>query len=239
MVISTIFENHNQTSLLYDFDTHANIEFYFDVIEFIYIAWFTFELLLRFWASPNKIRFLKDPLNIIDIISISPFYMSIALKNLPKNIVIHTRAVQHMFTIFRVLRILRIFKLARHSESLKSLGQTISLSFNEFGILFLFLGLVVLLFSNLLYFAERDVPGTNFTSIPATFWWAVTTITTVGYGDIYPITTMGKIVGGFCCIAGVLVLAMPISVVSFFPEIVCSLDFKSKMPHLSFIEDCR
>lgn len=77
---------------------------------------------------------------------------------------------QQMFTIFRVLRIFRIFKLARHSASLKSLGQTISMSFNGFGILFMFLGIVVLLFSNLLYFAERDVEGTNFTSIPATFW---------------------------------------------------------------------
>lgn len=142
----------------------------FETIENICIAWFTFEFLLRFWASPNKLKFLKDPLNIIDILSIVPFYMSIALSYFSASILKQTESIRKLFTLFRVLRILRIFKLARHSKGLKQFGKTIKMSVNELGILFMFLAIAVLLFSSLAYFAEKDQEGTPYTSIPATFW---------------------------------------------------------------------
>ena len=157
----------NASTGIIDIGFHYSI---FEWIEGIYIGWFTFEFVLRFMACPDKLKFSQDPLNIIDLISIAPFYFSMALYSVPKNILVHTKTVRHMFTIFRVLRILRIFKLARHSESLQSLGRTVSMSLNEFGILFMFLAIAVLLFSNLIYFAEKDEVNTLFTSIPATFW---------------------------------------------------------------------
>jgi potassium voltage-gated channel Shab-related subfamily B protein 1 len=142
----------------------------FETVETICIAWFTIEFLIRLWASPEKIKFLKNPLNIIDILSIVPFYLSIALGFFSASISRQTESITKLFTLFRVLRILRIFKLARHSQGLKQFGKTIKMSVNELGILFMFLAIAVLLFSSLAYFAEKDQENTPYTSIPAAFW---------------------------------------------------------------------
>uniref|UniRef100_A0AC34F9K2 BTB domain-containing protein n=1 Tax=Panagrolaimus sp. ES5 TaxID=591445 RepID=A0AC34F9K2_9BILA len=110
-------------------------------------------------------------------------------------------------------RVFRIFKFSRHSQGLRILGYTLKSCASELGFLVFSLAMAIIIFATIMYYAEKKVPDTRFTSIPAAFWYTIVTLTTLGYGDVVPATVMGKIVGGICSLSGVLVIALPVPVI--------------------------
>lgn len=100
------------------------------------------------------------------------------------------------------------------SAGLKSLGVTIAQCYEEVGLLLLFLGVGISIFATVVFSLERDLPGTTFTSVPVAWWWATTSMTTVGYGDIRPDTAAGKVLAFLCILSGILILALPIAIIN-------------------------
>jgi len=120
--------------------------------------------------------------------------------------------MSRIIQVFRIARIMRIFKLARSSTGLQAIAHTMHSSYKELSLLLLFVGMGMLIFGSLCYFVEKD-SNELYTSIPESMWWAIQTMTSVGYGDLSPITIVGKLVGSACGVSGVLVMALPIPIV--------------------------
>ncbi|TKR87790.1 hypothetical protein L596_012137 [Steinernema carpocapsae] len=194
-----------------DMEPHWTI----NVLEACCMVWFTFEYVVRFFVSPRKCKFIKSPLNVIDLMTIVPFYAEAALPSLGiedlelRNL----RGAMVVIRVMRLARVARIFKLARYSTGLRAFGETMQKSAAELSMLGMFLLTGIMLFSTAIYFFERDEENSKFYSIPAACWWCVITMTTVGYGDLVPVTTGGKVVAAMASVCGIIVLAFPISMI--------------------------
>ena len=170
-------------------------------LEVASIAWFTLEYIVRLISSPSKWKFLKSFLNIIDyIIDYIILWLNNGSDITPLSVL----------RVVRLVRVFRIFKLSRHSMSLQILGDTLRASVRELAMLIFFLFLGIILFSSALYYAEN---GKTFKSIPDAFWYSLVTMTTVGYGEIVPVTFSGKLIGSLCTITGVLTISLPVPVI--------------------------
>ena len=184
------------------------------VIDYICTAFFTFELGLRFFFSPSKLKFFQSPLNIIDALALVPLYLKLVILAIdPELSGGGTMNLLKTILLLRIIRIFRIFKLMRQYSALKILLYAVKASFRELLMLTIFLMLGVVIFASLIYFAEQSQTK-HFDNIPIGFWWAIVTMTTVGYGDTYPTTTLGYVVGTLCALCGVLVLALTIPIIS-------------------------
>ena len=164
--------------------------------ELISIMIFTFEYLVRIFVADKKLSYIFSFYGFIDFIAIAPFYLSgtIDLRSL---------------RIVRILRILRLFKLFRFNESLLLLRKAFSIVKREM-IIFSFIAMILLYTSSVgIYFFENPEQPEQFSSIFACMWWAISTMTTVGYGDMVPVTAGGKIFTSLISFIGIGVVSIP------------------------------
>ncbi|XP_005744163.1 potassium voltage-gated channel subfamily V member 1 [Pundamilia nyererei] len=185
----------------------------FDALEYVCVVWFTIELVLRFLCVRDKCRFSRSIPNVIDLLAILPFYVTLAVENLHGGST-ELENMGRVVQVLRLLRSLRMLKLGRHSTGLKSLGMTIAQCYEEVGLLLLFLGVGISIFATAVFALEHDLPATTFTSVPTAWWWATTSMTTVGYGDVRPDTAVGKVLAFLCILSGILILALPIAIIN-------------------------
>ncbi|KAJ8356205.1 hypothetical protein SKAU_G00189990 [Synaphobranchus kaupii] len=170
------------------------------------------EFSIRLAVAPCPRKFLASPMNIIDFASILPFYITLAFETVD----VEKEDLENVGKVVQILRLMRIFrilKLARHSVGLRALGSTLRHSYHEVGLLVLFLSVGISIFSVLIYFMEKEEDGSKLKTIPVGWWWATISMTTVGYGDICPVSLAGKVVATLCIISGLLVVALPITIV--------------------------
>mmetsp|Transcript_27041 Transcript_27041/g.44119 ORF Transcript_27041/g.44119 Transcript_27041/m.44119 type:complete len:500 (-) Transcript_27041:212-1711(-) len=180
-----------------------------DTIDAIAVATFTVEFLARICCCPSLLAFAKEPMNYIDLATFLPFYVILGLQS---EVTMSTTLIR----LFRLTRFARLIKVARYHQGLQVFTDTLIVSLEPLGLLLIFLSLAVVLYGSAIYvFEERAEANESspFNSIPQSMWWAIVTLTTVGYGDMFPTTAGGKVVGACCMITGILTLALPIGVI--------------------------
>ncbi|MEO6612132.1 MAG: ion transporter [Chitinophagaceae bacterium] len=183
---------------------------YFDLISVII---FTIEYILRVWSCNHdskykhsvrgRLKYMLSPAALIDLVAILPFYLH-ALIGFDLR----------MLRILRLLRFFRLFRLTAYTKAAQLLGKVFKSRANELMLAFVLTMFLVVIASCLVYFAEHNAQPGKFTSIPGTMWWAVVTLTTVGYGDMYPITVLGKIFTSVVLLAGIGMLALPAGIIT-------------------------
>ena len=176
------------------------------IFDILCLTYFTVEYIVRIVFAPRKIKHVTSLITIIDLLAILPDYVEIIVYSIGPDLGGDGSAVEFMSTL-RVIRVLRIFRLIRHVPGLWILVYTLRASISELMLLVWFMTLGILVFSSLIYFTEDK---TEFTSIPEGFWWALITMTTVGYGDMYPKSLAGKVVGSLCAMTGVLMIGFTV-----------------------------
>jgi len=182
-------------------ETIMGSPYWLSLLELVCSSFFTLEFLMRLVFCPTKLLFFKRPMNWIDLISILPFYVSQVSDD-------------DKVKMFLVIRVLRLFRFVKLSYGLQIMIHTLKASSHELVLLLLILLIPVVMFSSIVYYIEIMIDNNSvFNSVPQSFWWCLITMTTVGYGDLTPQTWPGKIIGGACAVCGVLIVALPISVI--------------------------
>lgn len=184
----------------------------FQLFDDVSVLIFSVELLLRVWSCPadprfagpgGRLRFLRTPLAVVDVLAILPWYLPLAF---------HLDA--RMLRMLRLVRLFRVFKLARYSEALRTLAAIARERRGELAVTAMFGAMLLLLASSAMYALEHEAQPEAFSSIPAAMWWGCVTLTTVGYGDLYPVTPLGRAAGGLIQIVGVGLFALPAGILA-------------------------
>jgi len=193
---------------------HLQYRIYFDWFDRISVYIFTIEYVLRVWSCTHdprykgsvkgRIKYMLTPGAIIDLLAFFPYYI-LAIAE------IDLRTLR----LLRLIRFFRLFRLTAYTRSAKLIFNIFKTRKNDLILSFILILFLIIIASCALYFTEHLHPinKKHFTSIPATLWWAVVTLTTTGYGDMYPMTVLGKIIAGIIMLCGVAFFALPAGII--------------------------
>jgi voltage-gated potassium channel len=192
---------------------HEAYKEFFRIFDLVSVIIFTIEYILRVWSSNHdsrykhsvygRFKYMVSTDAIIDVLAILPFYLHVMIG-------FDLRVLR----ILRLLRFLRLFRLTAYMKSAQMVRNVFKSRASELKLSLVLLLFLIIIASCLLYFAEHIAQPKVFSSIPATFWWAVVTVTSVGYGDMVPVTLIGKTLTGIIALFGLALLALPAGIIT-------------------------
>lgn len=193
----------------------ATYQTHISVIRRVSVFVFTIEYAARVWSIVEaqeyqkpilgRARFITSPLMIVDLIVLVPFYLTGLFPDVVNPLILRT---------LRLLRVLRLLKIARYTESIRSIGAVFRREKERLVISALINSILLVLSSSIMYQLEHKAQPELFSSIPQTLWWGAVTLTTVGYGDMYPVTDLGRLFGAIIAVFGIGLFALPASILA-------------------------
>jgi voltage-gated potassium channel len=192
------------------YDEH---KLFFDTFDLVSVIIFTIEYVLRVWSCTHdprykgsikgRLKYMLTPGALIDLLAFAPWYLHRILG-------FDLRVLR----ILRLLRFFRLFRLTAYTKSAQMIFNVFRSRIRELMLSFLLTIFLIIIASCVVYFAEHNAEESKFTSIPATLWWAVVTLTTTGYGDMYPVTALGRALTGVIMLTGVAFFALPAGIIT-------------------------
>lgn len=195
--------------------TPADLPPFYLWFEWCSVAVFSVEYLLRVWSSPEdarfagrglpRLRFALTPMALVDLLAVLPFYLGLlGLGGVDLRVV----------RVLRMFRLFRILKLGRYSVAMQNIGEALRARRGELGFAVFVILVLLLLASTLMYLVEQPHQPDRFGSIPAAMWWGIATLTTVGYGDLVPVTAVGRVLGAVIAVLGIGIFALPAGILA-------------------------
>jgi voltage-gated potassium channel len=192
---------------------NAQYAHYFDPIEHFSVIIFTIEYILRIWTSVenprfrhSRVRYLSSGMAIIDLLSILPFYLDFIFGFVPIDLL--------FLRMIRLFRLFRLLKIARYLKALNIMQAVLRERKEQILVSVMFILFLLVIVSTIMFYVENEAQPEAFSSIPATMWWGIATLTTVGYGDMIPVTPFGKLLGGMIAVLGIGLVALPAGIFS-------------------------
>lgn len=208
-----------------------NYRAFFFVFEMFSVTVFSMEYLARVWACTSqakyahpfwgRLKFIFTPMALIDLLAILPFFLTFIAADM------------RFIRTLRLFRLFRVLKLSRYSHSLQLFGKVIKSKKEELVMTATLMFVLMILAASFIYLAEHEAQPDKFTDIPTSMWWSIVTLTTVGYGDVFPVTPLGKICAALIAVLGIGMFALPTGILgaSFVEEIGKMKAEKQVCPH--------